>query len=313
MEAALVLPIFIFAILAFIYLLQFIQLQEVLQNAITETGFYAAKYAYVYDYFSKNDNNLNEDHEKSEDNNKVKLEDSNKGKSEDSSREKVYKTENSGGITNKLEETKDALIAHSIDSTFYKLKLRDYLDVTMINNSLIKDGYDGIHMYLSSFMKDDSTVDIILTYKIKLPLLFIEVDDIQVVQRVRMRGWNGYYVNLKNENTDNNKKEDDVYITQTGTVYHLNKECTHLKLSIRSTPFSQIESLRNSNGGKYKKCDLCAINSSSNEEVEVYITNSGDHYHTNLDCSSLKRTILTVPLSDVGERRLCTRCGNGGK
>ena len=43
--------------------------------------------------------------------------------------------------------------------------------------------------------------------------------------------------------------------------------------------------------------------------LEIYITSQGNRYHTQLNCSGLKRTIYTVPLSQTGGRGRCSKCG----
>ena len=284
-EAALALPVFIYAIIAFIYFVQLIGLQECLQNAITETGYFAAKHAYVYEYLINYE---------SEAKTKASVQDGNE--------------ENS--IVTSIETSIETVIARSIDSAFYKIKLQDYLDVRKINNSCIEHGFSGIHTYLSSYMEDEDAVDIVLIYKIKIPLLFIELNHIQIVQRVRLRGWSGHKVAAKTsaiENPENN--ENTVFITESGTVYHLTKECTHLALSIKEAQFDQLEDLRNASGGKYKKCNLCGDNEVSPDGKSVYITKTGDKYHLILGCSGLKRTIIAIALSEVGNKSLCKRCG----
>lgn len=285
-EAALVMPMFIYAVIAFVYFLQIIGLQEHLQNAITETGYFAAKYAYVYDYLM-----YYEETKTGEENVKSGKENTDKGK---------------------IKEGIESIIAHSIDSTFYKNKMKEFLDIEEINQSCIKDGYNGVHTYLSSYMQEEDAVDIILIYKIKIPLVFFSLKDMQMVQRVRLRGWNGHRVAAKNDgkNAAGDTTEEDkniVYITETGRVYHLSKECTHLKLSIQSIKYSQIEISRNVNGGKYHKCFLCCEDNISLNH-QVYITNTGDRYHQNLNCSGLKRTIIAIPISKIGNRSLCKRC-----
>ena len=277
-EAALVLPVFIYAIIAFIYFIQLIGLQECLQNAITETSYFAAKHAYVYEYLINYESEAEANEE---------------DESEDSS----------------IETSIETIIARSIDSAFYKIKVQDYLDVEKINNSCIEHGFSGIHTYLSSFMEEEDAVDIVLIYKIKIPLLFIDLKHIQIVQRVRLRGWSGHKVAAKNSVIETPENKDTVFITESGTVYHLTRECTHLALSIKEAQFNQVEDLRNASGGKYKKCNLCGDNEVSLEGKSVYITKTGDRYHLILSCSGLKRTIIAISLSEVGDKSLCKRCG----
>ncbi len=301
-EAALVLPIFIYVIIAFLYFLQIIRMQENLQNAITETGFYTAKYAYVYDYLMEYEKEDDSGNKKTEENKEESEAGDNKGKESEDNTEK------------KLEASIEAVIAKSIDSTYYKVKMQDYLDINKINRSCIENGFAGVHTYLSGFMKEDDAVDIILTYNIRLPLLFINIKDIPVMQRVRMRGWNGHEVAAKNSSSGTaDENQEMVYITETGTVYHLYKDCTYLNLSINEVDFNQLDILRNDSGGKYKKCSLCGDGADASGRKTVYITGTGDRYHWNLNCSGLKRTIFTIPISEVGDRSLCTRCAAKNK
>ncbi len=293
-EAALVLPVFIYIIIAFIYFLQIIRLQESLQNAITESGLFSAKYAYVYDYvteYGKEDTNHPDTKEMTETN--------------------VIGETPGEDTENNLPSSVEEVIAKTLDSAYYKVKMQDYLDISTINRFCIKNGFDGIHTYLSGFLKDDNAIDIIVSYDINLPLMFFHIQDIPVMQRVRLRGWNGHRVALKNESSDPSSPSEDnekmVYITETGTVYHLYRDCTYLRLSIREVNIGQVGNLRNEAGGKYTECNLCKDSAADGIQT-VYITDSGDRYHWNLACSGLKRTVITIPISQVGDRNLCSRC-----
>lgn len=286
-EVALVLPIFIYVVIAFIYFLQILRLQECLQNAITETGLFTAKYAYVYDYVREygkgNSNNNTDNEERSSDENK-----------------------DSHSIS-----SIEAVIAKSINSSYYKLKIQDYLDVNFIDQFCVKNGFNGISTHLSSFLEEDAAVDIVLRYDIKLPLQFLHMKDIPVLQRVRLRGWIGHKVALKSGTPDSSDQTEGderiVYITETGTVYHYYRDCSHLDLSVHEVNINQIHTLRNEGGGKYTPCDLCK-DSVFEETQSVYITDYGDRYHYSLTCSGLKRTIITISISQVGDRSLCSRC-----
>ena len=107
-------------------------------------------------------------------------------------------------------------------------------------------------------------------------------------------------------NYANTEKEKYVYITETGRVYHQSRSCHYLDLSIQQTKKDQISALRNASGGRYNACPLCAKSGIGNI---VYITDYGDCYHYDLLCSSLKRTIQAVPISEVGTRTPCSKCG----
>ena len=237
-----------------------------LQEGITNIGLEAAKYGYIYD-----------------------------GLIEENKEDEI------------VDDALDMLIAKGIDSTFFKVALYDNVDSRLLEGSCIRGGFVGIHTYLSNYMEENDTVDVIINYKIEIPTLFFNIDNFQIVQRAKLRGWNGYkpLAKFKKETTEDTN-EEMVYITETGTVYHTSRQCTHLRLSIKLVPFEQIPKLRNNSGGKYKKCQICASNSRPGNSV--YITTNGDRYHINGNCSGLKRTIKEVPLSQVKGRSLCERC-----
>lgn len=101
--------------------------------------------------------------------------------------------------------------------------------------------------------------------------------------------------------------EDDiyVYITETGTVYHKNRECSYLNPSIRSIKTDDLGSARNKGGAVYYACPLCKSMAGGGN---CYVTDYGTSYHTSITCSGLKRTIYAVKLSEVGGRSGCSKC-----
>lgn len=284
LEAALVLPIFIFAILAFIYLLQALILHNNLQNAITEIGLDSAKYGYVYESIGNSFQNS------------------------DSANNQELSYKDDEGV---IDSTLETLVAKSIDSIYFKTKLYYKLDIGVANNSIIRNGFAGIHTYLSSYMEEDDEVDIILNYNLKLPLVFFNINDFQIVQRVKLKIWNGYRPPAKFSTASDDLEEQDeeiVFITPSGNVYHISRGCSHISLSIRSVPYEQVKDLRNKSGGRYTSCSICWSNS-KNESL-VYITTSGDRYHKEKNCSGLKRTVIEVPISKVKDKSKCKRCGS---
>lgn len=124
-----------------------------------------------------------------------------------------------------------------------------------------------------------------------------------VIRKAVVRAWVGY----TKENFANGAKEEIVYLTPEGEVCHKSMDCSHLKLSVRSIGDKEIDEVRNLSGGKYTACEYCVKKGWS--EGTVYITDYGNSYHSVAGCRGLKRTIMAVPYSEAGGRRMCSRCG----
>jgi hypothetical protein len=166
--------------------------------------------------------------------------------------------------------------------------------------------------YLSSAQKavmlvgsklDGDYVDLIADYRIGLPIGFFSVRNIHIRQESKSRKWTG----SASDGTD----DVYVYVTETGTVYHLTKECKYLDLSIQTANASELGTLSNKSGHKYSACNRCAAK--NNIPKIVYITDYGDNYHDSLGCSGLKRTISVVLKSEVEDKNLCSKCKKNAK
>lgn len=300
-EAALVLPIFLYTVITFLYFIQILLTYERIQYGITEVAKYYSRYAYVYENM---DSNTKEDA-------KDENEDPKTDDFSESNRTITYgvdeelPTPSSNQDNHDLNDSNNSQLI-IIDNVLYKQKLKTYLNETNFSFSSIEDGYDGISFYYSSFLTDQNMVDVVVKYKIKFPNIIFHIKSFHIIQRARVHGWVGY-AREDGKEAKSDADEGIVYVTETGTVYHESKSCTHLKLSIKGVKYSEVKDLRNKNGGKYKECELCNSNS-LNDDLIVYITNTGDRYHVHAGCSGLKRTILEIPLSEVGPRTPCKRC-----
>ncbi len=118
---------------------------------------------------------------------------------------------------------------------------------------------------------------------------------------------NHYYSKLWTGYEEETASEEMVYITANSEVYHLTDSCSYLRLSVKAVSVDQLSALRNSSGARYRSCSLCG--SDALTAGTCYITTDGDCYHTSSSCSGLKRTVYQVPLSQVGDKRPCSRCG----
>lgn len=192
-------------------------------------------------------------------------------------------------------------VKNGLSSVFVKERVKQLLPENGWEEKYIKNGLSGISCLHSDF-SEKGIIDIVVTYKIKGVIRFFGKTEIPIRQRARVHGWCGYQ--KKKNHTE--EKEEIVYITVTGTVYHRSKDCSHLKLSIHMVNDSLVSEQRNCNGGKYYACEKCGKDIHSGT---VYITDDGSRYHSSLNCSGLKRGIISVTLSEVKGRKACQRCG----
>ncbi|NLO08753.1 MAG: pilus assembly protein [Clostridiales bacterium] len=275
-EASMVLPLFLFFFICILYLIQIITLQEVLQEAITETGLSMAKATYFYSDFQ----------------------DATDAKSSDASMLEE-------GIEMGLEELTDAIINNLV----LKYTVASRLNIDISNNLLLVGGYDGIRFEGSKVLEGNDDIDIIIRYRIRIPIRILGLREMDMIQRVRVRGWKGHQLSpLYTIVEEDDKEERIVYITESGTVYHLKSTCSHINISIE-TIIGKPTWQRNRNGGIYYPCEAC-FRGNEPEHGTYYITPYGDRYHRLKDCSKIKRTVKEVPLSQVNDRAPCKRCGN---
>lgn len=169
-----------------------------------------------------------------------------------------------------------------------------------LERSIIEGGKSGISCLGSRYQSGTGEIHVYVSYKIQLPFPgFMNMKARQKDEFI-VKAWTGYEKpDMKDENGE------IVYITDTGSVYHTNYQCSYLQLSIRFLPSSGLSGLRNQSGGRYHACEKCVHGSAM---AGVYVTNSGNRYHNSLNCSGLKRSIRAVKKSQVSGKGACSRC-----
>ncbi|NLP34315.1 MAG: pilus assembly protein, partial [Clostridiales bacterium] len=161
LEASLVMPIFLFLILAFLYFIQIFTVQEQIQSAISKMGLDLAKLTYIYQDFA---NAEDIDH--------------------------FDQTIFDLGTDIELSE----LVASSINGSMLKMYMQHYLNMDSLKGSCIKDGFEGISFYHSKVLDDMDCIDIVVCYQIQIPVRLLPIDGLNMVQGVRLRGWTGHSV-----------------------------------------------------------------------------------------------------------------------
>lgn len=169
-----------------------------------------------------------------------------------------------------------------------------------LDRSIILGGSGGIQCDGSKFSPKTGIGELTAVYQVRLPIPMFKVPPLKYREEMRIKAWVGY--EKPELDTDDDRI---VYVTENGMVYHRDYHCTYLELSIHAVQSEEIGSLRNNSGGKYYPCEHCMRHGGSG----VYITDTGDRYHSSLSCSGLKRTIYAVPISEVVGKGACSRCG----
>lgn len=169
-----------------------------------------------------------------------------------------------------------------------------------LGRSIVEGGSSGIDCSGSRMSVRTGIGKLTAEYRVKIPVPLFGIAPVKCNETMKIKAWSGYE---KEGMAD--RENDTVYVTETGLVYHRDYHCSHLDLSIQMTQKETVPGLRNENGGKYYPCEHCVKENTGN----VYITNSGDRYHSSLTCSGLKRTIYAIPISEAAGKGACSRCG----
>lgn len=257
-EAALILPLFLFLMLSVLSFLEIIRLQSGMTMALRETGTPMAVYGYAYD---------------------------------------------------KMQTNRDVDLSGIIGDIGFSYgyagnRVKQYLGNEYLTNSPLLDQWGGIQYLGSKIMGEDDIIDLVAWYQVQPDINVAGIPPIRLFSRFYGRAWTGY--DLKEGAGTQKDGEINVYITPDGTVYHLSRNCSHLRRVILAVRAEDLLGMRNENGGKYRFCIVCGIGKNAKR---YFVTRQGDCYHSSIKCPGLKRTIKVIPLSQAGGRSSCSRCG----
>lgn len=269
-EGALVIPLFVYAAAAIIFMLQVVAVRTRVNIALYNTIREFNRYAYIYEIAS--------------DMSSVDA---------DSVIDSLKDEEEDAGIC------KDLLTTGAFTAVFISELGEDFAE-----NNYIAGGNAGWIFLGSEIAGDDSQICIKLNYVIKNPFDIFGKAQIKVSEKKVTDAWLGESKDSYEDTTDG-EDETIVYITPYGSVYHSDISCTYISRNILSANKSQMKSLRNESGEIYYECSKCAGNSE-----KVYYTKYGNKYHTNINCYELQRRVIAVKIGKVGDRSPCSKCGS---
>jgi len=202
-----------------------------------------------------------------------------------------------------LSIAKSAAIEWGIESYEISSKLCEFLGEEYSELLPIEGGFESID-YSGTDISNHELLILNVKYESRLPFDSLNLFHREASNGIVVHTWIGFENGLDGLNS--NYYEEYVYVTEYGTVYHRDRNCSHIMLSVRETRYNRINELRNSGGHKYYPCEQCRPDSKS---AHIYITEDGDRFHGSLNCSGLKRTIYTKKLSEIGNMRECSKCG----
>ena len=189
--------------------------------------------------------------------------------------------------------------AESADAIFSWLK-------TFRFEELEKGGIESVYGFDlsgSRILDDGETVLLKATYRIRLLRGIIPIPELKMSNQIYTKAWTGGRTRASDE-SGLVQAEEFVFITEHGRVYHTDPMCSHIHLSIYMVDQNGIDC--------YDACDKC-IDAKDHMGSTYYITESGEHYHSRLGCSGLKRQVNTVVMSqeNIMGYSQCSRCGKG--
>lgn len=273
-EAAFIMPFMIFFVALFSYLMMIMGLQMKLQEALDMAGRRLAEYAYIYEQIGE------------------------------------FSAETEEEMMQKELGLRE-FVRYGLNSAYAWKLVREYAGEEWLNHYCIANGQNGVWIAGGDMLSEDGIIDLALHYIVKIPYLPGEKIGIHLVSRCRVKAWTGFEKKVIKE--EDKTEEEIVYITETGSVYHTNINCTHLKLSIDEVALFNLEYIRNQGGGKYYACERCCQKQGLFGTEKVFVTKTGNRYHCSKGCSGLKRTIIELPISQIGTRSQCKRCIQSGK
>ena len=195
------------------------------------------------------------------------------------------------------------VIAGAAGIAYARGEISDYLG-SGIDKSCVSGGFGGVSFLQSKVLLSGDNIDLVMDYRVKPLIPLIGFKEIPVEARYFGHAWTGY--DIINGLDTGDPGEEMVYVTEYGEVYHRNIDCRYLQPKIESIGFNALDSARNNDGKKYYPCEVCGMGIGGGN---VFVTGYGDKYHSSVACPGLKRTIYTIPISEVGGRGPCSACG----
>jgi len=150
----------------------------------------------------------------------------------------------------------------------------------------------------------DNTITLIASVKYDFPIQFFPLPALTMVNISEVSSW----VGESNQETheESSVTYPMVYVTENKSVYHTNAACSHIDIKIYKTKKKNVKA-------EYEPCQKCCKGQSMDSNDVIYYTKTGECYHIEKGCGSLKRIVHMVEFSQVKGLPICERCEKRGK
>lgn len=184
---------------------------------------------------------------------------------------------------------------------YIRNQIIEKLGKEFLENSPLENGISELKVLTNPMDSAEGILDVTICYRVAPLSAFAGFPSFEMKNSYYAHLWNGYEI------PEAEMENEVVYVTENGEVYHKDRNCTHLLLSVEKVRTESIEKLRNQWGRIYGPCAKCAR---GEKPREVYITKEGECYHYYTECAGLKRTVRAIRLEEAKEYyRCCSRCG----
>ena len=220
LEAAAVVPLFLFFVMNLLFIFEAVRLQSGLQAALQQAGEQVCEAAY-YTRFAPG-----------------------AGKGEDGAPEQ---TDENGAAVSLL-----------ISETYVRNKVTSYLGESFWKHSCVVGGKAGLSFAQSKIMTEGDRVEIIVNCRVRPFVRIVAFPDFAMQARYCGHAWVGWTPGTGPAETGSGTgSSEKVYVTRYGEVYHTDPECIYLNPQVRAVPASQVDSMRSGDGSIYHPCECC--------------------------------------------------------
>ncbi len=203
------------------------------------------------------------------------------------------------------------------DASWFRGTMEKRLKEAECVDAVVEGGISGINFWGSEVYAEDEMAVVCMDFKISFPVFRRFLPKLSFQKNIVVRSFSGLgEFERKTDEEEGGGEEEEgteegyVYVTESGTVYHKNKNCTYIRLSVERMAGGEVGEKRNQYGGKYYPCEACMRDGVVPETV--WVTKTGTHCHAKKDCSKIKRTVRKIPVSEAENYRPCSRCAKGG-